>query len=73
VLTWFFSSILITVVAAFMRVAFWFVDESQGLVRKRQRTEEQMARSMSDSGREPAHLPRTGLMSGAPLQTRRTE
>ncbi|WNG19611.1 hypothetical protein [Cystobacter fuscus] len=41
VLRWFLSSILITVIAAFFRVLFWFVDESQGLVRRRQRTEEE--------------------------------
>lgn len=37
VLTWFFSSILVVVVAAFMRVLFWFVDESQGLVKRQQK------------------------------------
>lgn len=36
-LGWLFSSILVTVVAAFLRVAFWFVDETQGLVRREQR------------------------------------
>ncbi|ATB41940.1 hypothetical protein CYFUS_007416 [Cystobacter fuscus] len=41
VLNWFLSSILLTVIAAFFRVLFWFVDESQGLVRRRQRTEEE--------------------------------
>ena len=41
VLSWFLSSILMTVIAAFLRVAFWFVDETQGLVRRRQRTEEE--------------------------------
>ena len=41
VASWFLSSILLTVIAAFMRVAFWFVDETQGLVRRRQRTEEE--------------------------------
>ncbi|WP_375766796.1 hypothetical protein NR798_34635 [Archangium gephyra] len=41
VLSWFFSSILVTVIAAFYRVLFWFVDEAQGLVRRRQRTEEE--------------------------------
>jgi hypothetical protein len=40
-LRWFLSSILMTVIAAFLRVAFWFVDETQGLVRRRQRTEEE--------------------------------
>jgi hypothetical protein len=36
-LEWFLSSLLVVTVAAFLRVAFWFVDESQGLVRRRQR------------------------------------
>ena len=34
VLRWFVSSIFITVAAAFLRIAFYFVDESQGLVRR---------------------------------------
>jgi phosphate/sulfate permease len=33
VIQWFLSSILVTVVAAFLRVLFYFVDESQSLVR----------------------------------------
>jgi hypothetical protein len=41
VLRWFLSSILIAVIAAFFRVAFWFMDETQGLVRRRQRTEDE--------------------------------
>jgi uncharacterized membrane protein len=41
VLSWFLSSLLVTVIAAFFRVMFWFVDETQGLVRRRQRTEEE--------------------------------
>jgi hypothetical protein len=37
---WFISSIFITVIAAFLRIAFYFVDESQGLVRREiQKTE----------------------------------
>ncbi|WP_242361579.1 DUF1360 domain-containing protein [Anaeromyxobacter sp. SG17] len=40
----FLSSVLVVVIAAFMRVAFWFVDESQGLVRRQQRTEEAATR-----------------------------
>ena len=43
VVTWFLSSILVVVVAAFLRVAFWLVDEEQGLVKRRQRTEEEEA------------------------------
>ncbi|WP_426754627.1 hypothetical protein [Myxococcus sp. Y35] len=41
VLSWVLSSLLITVIAAFFRVVFWFVDETQGLVKRRQRTEEE--------------------------------
>jgi hypothetical protein len=35
-LRWFLSAILVTVVAAFLRVGFYFVDETQGLLRRRQ-------------------------------------
>ena len=42
-LRWFLSSLLVTVIAAFFRVVFWFMDESQGLVRRRQKTEEETA------------------------------
>lgn len=35
-LDWFLSSILVTVLAAFLRVIFFWVDETQGLVRRRQ-------------------------------------
>jgi predicted membrane metal-binding protein len=34
ILRWFLSAILVTVVAAFLRVGFWFVDERQALVRR---------------------------------------
>src|SRR6187551_2244331 len=37
VLTWLLSSVLVAVVAAFCRVVFYFVDETQGLVRRQQR------------------------------------
>ncbi len=37
VLRWLLSSILVAVLAAFLRVGFYFVDETQGLVRRRQR------------------------------------
>lgn len=33
-LAWFLSSILVTVVAAFLRIGFYFIDESQRLVRR---------------------------------------
>jgi hypothetical protein len=36
ILRWFLNSILVVVAAAFLRVGFYFVDETQGLVRRRQ-------------------------------------
>lgn len=36
-LRWFLSSIFVTVIAAFLRVLFYFVDYGQGLVRREQR------------------------------------
>jgi uncharacterized membrane protein len=41
VLRWFLSSVLVAVLAAFLRVIFYFVDETQGLVRRRQRSVEE--------------------------------
>lgn len=35
VIDWFLAAILVTVLAAFLRVAFWWIDETQALVRKR--------------------------------------
>ena len=37
VLGWLLSSLLVAVVAAFLRVGFYFVDEHQGLLRREQR------------------------------------
>jgi hypothetical protein len=37
IVRWFLSSILVTVLAAFLRVGFYFFDETQGLVRREQR------------------------------------
>jgi hypothetical protein len=37
VLDWFLSSVLVTVVAAFLRVGFYFVDEGQRLTRERKK------------------------------------
>lgn len=34
---WFLSAILVTVIAAFLRIFFYFVDEGQGLVRRKQK------------------------------------
>jgi hypothetical protein len=42
VASWFLSSILVAVVAAFLRVAFWLVDEGQGLIKRRQSTEDEV-------------------------------
>jgi hypothetical protein len=56
-LGWFLSSILVTVIAAFLRVAFWFVDEQQALVRKeKQLVEVKTARQTEDTSlqAEPA-------------------
>ncbi len=66
VLRWFLSSVLITAVAAFLRVAFYFVDETQGLVRRQQRTVEEQTEAvraararLNDAGR-PDELPEDG-------------
>jgi hypothetical protein len=36
-LDWFLSSIFVTVIAAFLRITFYFVDEGQGLVKREQK------------------------------------
>jgi hypothetical protein len=41
VLRWLLSSILVAVIAAFFRVVFYFVDETQGLVKRQQRSVEE--------------------------------
>jgi hypothetical protein len=40
VVRWFLASILVATLAAFLRVVFYFVDETQGLVRRRQKVVE---------------------------------
>lgn len=40
VIEWFLASVLVTVIAAFLRVAFWWMDETQALVRKKKTREE---------------------------------
>lgn len=47
-LRWLLSSLLVAAVAAFLRVAFYFVDETQGLARRQQRTADD-ARSPSST------------------------
>jgi hypothetical protein len=45
VLRWFLATILVTVLAAFFRVIFYFVDETQGLVKRQQRSVEEEVES----------------------------
>lgn len=42
---WILSAILVAVVAAFFRVIFYFVDETQGLVKRQQRSVEEEAQN----------------------------
>jgi hypothetical protein len=43
ILRWLLATVLVTVVGAFFRVVFYFVDETQGLVRRQQRSVEEEA------------------------------
>ena len=55
-LSWFFSSILVTFVAAFFRIVFYFVDEKQSLVRSEKelvRQETRRERPGPEPGPEP--------------------
>ena len=45
---WFLSSILVTVVAAFLRVIFFFVDETQAFVRRRKTVAEKEAAAIEE-------------------------
>ena len=67
VLRWLLSSILVTVVAAFLRVAFYFVDETQGLVRRQQKTVEEQTAAVQ-AARE--HLTDSGDAGAGPLDPR---
>lgn len=49
ILDWFLSSILVTVIAAFLRVGFWFVDETQALVRTKKRVERAIEQEHEES------------------------
>jgi hypothetical protein len=77
VLRWLLSSVLVTVVAAFLRVAFYFVDETQGLVRRQQRTEEKRAEEQLDVTRQARAAPSDGGVSSAtpagPARSARSE
>jgi hypothetical protein len=44
-LRWLLAAILIAVLGAFFRVFFYFVDETQGLVRRQQRSLDEAAES----------------------------
>jgi predicted membrane metal-binding protein len=55
-LKWFLSSILVTVIAAFLRVAFWMVDEQQALLRReKQLVERSGARPLDGASAPPNH------------------
>jgi hypothetical protein len=51
-LRWFLSSVLIAVIAAFFRIGFYFIDETQGLIRRRQRIADI---DIEESTQEPRH------------------
>jgi hypothetical protein len=40
ILRWFLGSIFVTVIAAFFRIGFYFIDEGQGFIRRRVRATE---------------------------------
>ena len=48
IIDWFLSSILVTVVAAFLRVIFFFVDETQAFVRRRKTVAEREAEQIEE-------------------------
>jgi hypothetical protein len=74
VLRWLLSSVLVTVVAAFLRVAFYFVDETQGLVRRQQRTEEKRADEQLDATQQARVAPNDdGGSSAGPARSARSE
>jgi predicted membrane metal-binding protein len=56
-LRWFLSSILVTVIAAFLRVVFWMVDEQQALIRReKQLVERSGARPVEGAAASPNHV-----------------
>lgn len=48
-INWMLSSFLVVMVAAFLRVVFYFVDESQGLVRRKQKEVETLTEDLHRS------------------------
>lgn len=58
-LDWFLSVILVTVIAAFLRILFFAIDESQGLVRREQReVEAEIALRQAERARLEQERPR---------------
>ena len=62
VLRWFLSSIFVTTMAAFLRIAFYLVDEGQGLLRREivkteaeARVAQEEAHELLDQPRAPTH------------------
>jgi hypothetical protein len=67
VLDWFLSSYLIVVIAAFLRVIFFWVDETQGLVRRQQvETEAETEAQRVLRRRAEQQLKREGAPEGVP-------
>jgi hypothetical protein len=60
---WFLSSIFITVMAAFLRIAFYLVDESQGLLRREIVKTEAEARLAQENAAEVIGARRESLAS----------
>jgi hypothetical protein len=71
-LSWFLSSILVAVIAAFLRVGFYFVDESKELVRQEKvvkKTEEaKLKRPNGDDDLISGRHPSGGLADGEPAE-----
>jgi hypothetical protein len=57
IVDWFLSSILVTVVAAFLRVIFFFVDETQAFVRRRKAVAEKVEQQVERAHNEESPLP----------------
>jgi hypothetical protein len=62
IVEWFLAAILVTVIAAFLRVAFWFIDETQALVRKQKanveeetQTERQVRERLGEADAQRTH------------------
>jgi hypothetical protein len=72
VLRWILSSLLVAVLAAFCRVIFYFVDETQGLVRRQQRSVEEEVetqRVIREDARYHAAVERDVAAAGYPSKS----